>query len=384
MLKTKNSISKYLLYFVFFLFFSFMTLSSKNAYAFLENATHGYTNCLTCHYSPSGGDLLNDYGRSLSSELMSTWKLADGVEQSFGGLFKESEWARVGGDFRSLQRYLDTPQINDRALFVMQNNVEIGLKHKGLMLVGTLGSQEGPKSIENHREFISERHFVLANLTETSRLRLGKFRVDYGLNDPNHNRMVKRNLNFGSYSERYNVEYTQFFENFEILANYSFGRIDLSRTLRDERSGLFKFTHYLNGNSRLSFNYLYGESPSFSRSLVGLSGVSALSEKMYIVYELDYENLNVLENPNSFADSADRLITHTRLGYKFFKGFRAYGIFDINQNVDISSDFTKAPGLGLQWLPVPHVNLQIEYQNIDIKNDPNKSHFGFIMAQVYY
>ena len=65
-----------------FLIFSF---SFNYAEAFLENATHGYTNCMTCHYSPAGGNLLNDYGRSLSSELMSTWTVSKGIEQSFGG-----------------------------------------------------------------------------------------------------------------------------------------------------------------------------------------------------------------------------------------------------------------------------------------------------------
>ena len=58
-------------------------LLSFNAFGFVENVTHGYPNCVACHVSPSGAGLLNDYGRSLSKELMSTW----GWQGSEGPLF---------------------------------------------------------------------------------------------------------------------------------------------------------------------------------------------------------------------------------------------------------------------------------------------------------
>ena len=271
----------------------------------------------------------------------------------------------------------------------MQNNVELGFKYKDVMFVGTLGSQEGPSNIENHREFLSERHYVLFDLTQTSRLRAGKFRVNYGINDPNHNRFIKRNLGFGFNSERYNVEYSQFFEDYELFVNYSFGRIDLSRSNNDERSALFRFTHYLNGKSRLTFNYLYGESPASNRSLLGVAGVSPFTKDLYIVYELDYENRNVINGEGSGGfgppnSSTDNIYTHTRVGYEFLKGFKAYGIFDMIFNIDSSDGFTKSPGIGLQWLPAPHFELQVEYQNTKIKSQSDDTHFGFIMAHIYY
>ena len=39
---------------------------------------------------------------------------------------------------------VNTPNVENRSLFLMQNNVEIGLKHENLMLIGTLGTVEGP------------------------------------------------------------------------------------------------------------------------------------------------------------------------------------------------------------------------------------------------
>ena len=50
-----------------------LTFVSGAAQAFPDMIRHGYTNCTACHVSPSGGGVLNAYGRSLSKELISTW-----------------------------------------------------------------------------------------------------------------------------------------------------------------------------------------------------------------------------------------------------------------------------------------------------------------------
>lgn len=362
------------------LFFSLALLLSVNfAYGFVENTTHGYAACTTCHYSPAGGNLLNDYGRSLSAELMSTWSTPD-VENSFWGLYKENKWFRLGGDFRTLQRYLDNSTIEDREFFVMQDNVELGFKHKKFMVVGTLGSIEGPDGTPDRRDFISERHYLMYDATPTSRVRLGKFRRNYGINDPNHNRVTKRLLGFGSNSESYNLEYTKFSENWDLVVNYSLGRIDQTRRSNDERSLHAKWAHYINGKSRLGTNLLIGESPSQDRTLLGVFGINPITEKSYVLYELNYET----KENNLNSQKQDNLLLHTRVGYELFKGFKGYGIFEYTEDLDNSDSVTTAPGLGFQWLPYPHFNLQVEYQALDRKGGDDTTHFGFIMAQMYY
>ena len=77
-------------------------------------------------------------------------------------------------------------------------------------------------------------------------------------------------------------------------------------------------------------------------------------------------------------------MTHTRAGYELFKGFRGYGIFDIERNFNDSNRNVTAPGLGMQWLPFPHFELQMEYQNMDFAASSGSNHFGFVMAHVYY
>ncbi len=354
-------------------------LFSFKALGFLENTMSGYSNCLACHYSPAGGDLLNNYGRSLSSELMSTWSLP-GAELAFGGVVKESEWMKFGGDVRTVQRYLNTPQIESRTLFIMQNNLEIGLKHKNLMLIGTLGTTEGPSSNPEKSNFLAERYYFLAKLSSASRLRVGKFKINYGLNDPNHNRMIKRTLGFGSYSEKYNLEYSRFYDNLDFTVNYSLGRVDKKRLANDERSFSTKFNRYLGSKSRIGLSYLYGESPLNSRSLLGTFGIIPIAKKFYIVYEVDYEN----KKTTQMSNSVKRILTHTKLGYNAFKGFKIYSLYDFEQNFTNSNRRITAPGLGIQWLPFPHFQLQAEYQKINFPENLAPNHFGFIMVHIYY
>jgi len=353
-------------------------LFSNSALSFEENVTHGYVNCMTCHFNPTGGNLLNEYGRSLSSELMSTWS-HPGSEKAFGGLIPESKWAKFGGDFRTLQRYLDSPTIQDRSLFVMQNNVEVGLKYNDkVMVVGSLGTVGGPSGFPEQGDFVSERHYVLLSPTQTSRVKVGKFRTNYGLVDPNHNRVTKRSLGFGFYSEQYSAEYSKFMEFGELFLNYSLGRIDRTRQDNDERSFSSKFSYYLNDKAKLSVHGLYGETLVGNRHLAGLSGTAALTEKMYLMYELDYEN----KQDGASGANTESVLGHFRYGYEAFKGFRGYALYDYQDVVGASTRFT-APGFGFQWLPYPHFELQAEYQAGRFEGS-EVGHFGFVMFHVYY
>ncbi len=363
--------------FIFSIIVLFVLFFNVKAFGFAENVTHGYTNCMTCHYSPAGGDLLNEYGRSLSSELMSTWS-HKGVEGALGGLIKESKWAKVGGDLRTLQSYLETPVVSDRKLFLMQNNVELGFKFDKFMLVGAFGTSEGPSGIPGKGDFLSERHYLMYEVSPAARVRVGKFRINYGVNDPNHNRPIKRELGFGSFTERYNTEYSHYFEQGDAVFTYSLGRVDQARSSRDERSGSTKLGYYIGDNSKVGASFLYGETPQARRHLVGTHGILSLTEKAYALYELDYEN-----KKSSNIGQTEKFLGHMRVGYEFFKGFKGYGLFDyLNEVGNVANRYT-APGLGVQWLPFPHLELQMEYQAQDREVGPGV-HFGFVMLHVYY
>ncbi len=360
-------------------------LLSTQAFSFVENVTHGYPNCLACHVSPTGGGILTDYGRALSSELMSTWK-TESFNQPLGGLIKNSETLKWGGDIRAIQTHFENNEVKSGSLFVMQKNIELAAYIEDFVAVTTVGTKEGPKNrVQDQGEFLSERHYIMYQGDQTSRIRLGKFRQNYGLNDPNHRRFVKDDLGFGSYSETYQMEYFKILEGGELLLSTSLGRIDVPRDT-NERNILGQYTTYVNGKSRLTGNILLGESPSQRRSLIGGNGVFSLfSDHDIFRFDLNYSITQDLTQAQK-GEKRKGIFSYFLYGYKIYDGLFPYFIYEHKQT-DLSQSrltMTQSPGLGLQFFPLSHLEIQLEYQyRVNQRTKKNPEHRSFLLFHVY-
>lgn len=362
---------------------------SQNAWSFVQNVTHGYPACIACHVSPNGGGLLTDYGRSLSKELMSTWGVSDGFAKPFFGALKNRDSLKWGGDLRTIQTYLDNNNVNQGKLFAMQQNVEAGVRLDNVMLVGTVGLQQGPQGSPRLGQFLSERHYALWSPSQTSRVKLGKYRQTFGINTPNHARLIKSLFGFGALSETYNLEFTQYYETYQITLASSLGRIDNPRTPDSEQSLSGHYTYYLNGNSRIGASVLMGESTNKRRTLAGINAVLPLSKNWLLMSEMDYEKSHFASNPQQAVQT---VASFFRMGYTPIQGIMAYLLYE-HASIDRGNSYslTQKPGFGFQWLPVPHINLQLEYQrsvaDTAIPGAPgsyqNPNNIGFIMLHTY-
>ncbi len=369
--------------------FLFVIFQSQSALAFVQNVTHGYPACIACHVSPNGGGLLTDYGRSLSKELMSTWGVSDSFAQPFFGAVKNRETVKFGGDLRSIQTWINNDQVEQGQFFPMQQNLEVGVKVDNVMFVGTAGVQQGPDSFPKRGQFISERHYALWSPSQTSKLRIGKFRQTFGINTPNHTRLIKNLFGFGFLSETYNIEFTKFYETYEVTVGSSLGRIDDPRNPNSEQNVSGHYTYYLNGNSRLGASLLMGESDLKRRTLASLNAVLPLSEEWILMSELDYEYAHFAASPDQGVDSFATLL---RLGNTPFKGFMWYLLFQ-HASVDRGSSYSlqHQPGIGIQWLPIPHINIQLEYTRAVVDTAAaglpgsyqNPNDVGFLLLHTY-
>ncbi len=361
---------------------SIFTMFATPASAFVQNVTHGYPSCIACHVSPNGGGLLTDYGRSLSGELMSTWSVSDAfAEPLFGGL-KNRETVKFGGDFRTIQTYLKNDNTDQGKLFAMQQNVEVGVKVDNVMFVGTAGLQQGPEGAPRLGQFLSERHYALWSPTQTSRVRIGKFRQTFGINTPNHTRLIKNTFGFGALSETYNLEYTQFYETYEVTLGSSLGRLDNPQIPSTEQNLSAHYTYYLNGNSRIGGSLLMGESENKRRMLSSVNAVLPLAEEWILMSEFDYERSHLSSAPGQGIDTMASLL---RVGNTPLKGLMWYVLFE-HSSVDRGNSYalTTQPGIGVQWLPVPHFNIQIEYAEQTNNSAPgNINQIGFVLFHYY-
>lgn len=356
-------------------------LSAVPSFGFVETLTHGYLNCMACHISPSGGGLLTDYGRSLSKELMSAWSWKSSEHPLFG-LARNTKQLKIGGDYRAVQTYFENSQIKQGKQFVMQRNIELGLNYAKIWIVGTAGVQDGPAGTPMRGDFLSERHYLIWELTDELRLRLGKFRLNFGLNDPNHTRVTKQPLGFGSNSESYVLEISKFSEADEIFVSADLGRIDIPREKSKERSISAGYSKYFFENSKLGANILLGESEEKRRGLFNLNGIIATNKKMVLKFETSYEESHLSAFP---TDQKELTATTLSFGYQAIQGFFPY-FFGEHLQTGLNDSRTRqsAVGMGLQFLPLPHIEFQIEYKKGVNRSLPvGQSDSGWFLFHIY-
>ena len=183
---------------------------SLRLYAFPENVRHGYFNCTACHVSISGGGALTPYGRSLSSELMSTW----GTAKNSGFLFTDNEneklnppWWRSHIFLRAVQTRRNTATIEKAEFIPMQADLEAGIDTEKYAFIASVGYRA--KDISQSKDLdqlFSRRHYALYRLNDNWALRGGKFLFSFGLNGPDHVTATRRGLGWDEGSENYNLE----------------------------------------------------------------------------------------------------------------------------------------------------------------------------------
>ena len=98
--------------------------------------------------------------------------------------------------------------------------------------------------------------------------------------------------------------------------------------------------------------------------------------------ELDFESRHQAASPD---DESQTIASAIRIGNKPFKGFMWYGVFE---HASIANNggynLTHSPGVGVQWLPFPHINLQMEYQrSVSSQGPGGPNHVGWFLVHLY-
>lgn len=362
-----------------------LLLISSQSFGFVENVTKGYPNCMACHISSSGGGILNDYGRSLSKEMMSTWTLFSHFEDPYYGVAKNTPNIKFGGQYRNIQIHAENDQVKLKRQFTMQNNVEFAIKYAEAFIVGTIGTKEGPDNSPDKNEFLSERHYIQWQTSVDTQVRAGKFRQQFGINQPNHTRFTKASTGFGSYSEAYNVDITKFYEWGELNVSTSLGNLWTNKSEDDEkRNFAANFTHYMGGNSRVGISLLRGQARNYKRSMVSAHAVFPIFKNFIGRSEIVYENKSN-KTSAGLSEPIKAIYGDHQYGYKLFKGFMPYLVFEHSQsNVSDNETLILSPGAGFQFLPIPHVELQAQYQKRSYESQPGNTEDKIFLTMHLY
>ena len=327
---------------------SICTFYSVTSYAFPENVRHGYTNCTTCHISPNGGGLLTSYSRELSKEMMSSWGFEG--EGRFGYKFVTlPEWLSIGGDVRALQYIQSTPSEYSGRWIWMQLDAEIGLKWNQWTVVGTFG--------EIQETLGSRRHYILYQPTENLSLRAGRFFSAYGINIPEHTILTRILLGYDEGSETYNFETAWIDETKNFFITGILGRPD-QPSLNREKGGTILGNLTLADHYKIGLQYYYGSNSTRTRQMGGLHGILGFTPHFYLLTELDLQ-ASALTATSSLTWG---MINYQKLGYEITQGLHFYLTQEMSKlDFNNSQNQVQRYGLGMQWLPRPHFELNFTW-----------------------
>lgn len=343
-------------------------LVAPEAMAFPEMVRHGYTNCVTCHTSPSGGGMLTEYGRAIGKEVLShgSWFFEKGMdlrkplenqdEQPLGGALALPKGLSLGGDVRALQLVVDNKQRSMGRFILMQADLELAwYDGKRFLVDATIGRSEPAKKAEFANDYlISRRHWLLIKMgppeeLEIFQLRFGRFFPAYGINIAEHNYYTRKLNGFDQAQESYNAEFSFLAGEWSGSATGIFGRPDKENRSK-ETGGALQLSRSLGGVHRVGVNYFQGKDSTRGdravRSIAGVFGLLGWGPKWYTLAEVNATNDKVQKTGvNNFV----------KVGYEPWQGVH----FFLTQQYAVPSFERKAAWLdsytfGLQYFPRVH------------------------------
>lgn len=348
--------------------------------AYPELSRHGYTNCTACHLSPAGGGLLTPYGRELSKEILSSW--AKDGEQSFAyGKLSHDEKILLGAYIRGVQVHHEDQTSKVGRAILMQADAEAGYNSEKWAWAASIGRKEIRSGSQSDSRLFSRRHYFMYRPQEAVSLRMGKFLRFFGLNDPNHNLYVRKDLGFGFDTETYNLEAAYLGENWSGYLTYIDGslRSDQYSYLRD-KAGTASLSYFLAEKHKLGFSIYHGEDDINKRWVGGSWFIVSFSPQTFLMSELDWQDKEV----KATQATQRGYVTSNRLNYEWFQGFISFLSFDKKYlNSKDPNTEQEAYGIGVQFFPRPHFEFVTSWQKEKVIATKSKADLLWFMIHIY-
>lgn len=349
------------------LVFILSLLVSSSLWAFPEMIKHGYVNCTACHVSPSGGGVLNPYGRNLSAELISTWsnKGEEGILHGKVDTSSVDEWLAIGGDYRGVQVHTDYTQkstgVNkvDGRWINMQIGFELGIIQPKWAVVGFFGQYNFTEpSHMNEVLTYMNRYYGLYKPTDELTLKVGRFQPNFGINLPDHNLSTRSRLGIGTFSARGGIEDKNTAEVFWLGDEYNFSvagyRIRDEFTSLNDKGFTYTGSKIFAERLKIGIQGLREKNDTNEKRIFGLTGHLGWNEKWSTLTEYDR-----ISNKPDVGSETKGVAFIQRTGYEAFKGFQVLVLNDYYQsNVENGSTKLYRYGPGVIWYPRPHFDFQ--------------------------
>jgi len=343
-----------------------MAVLATDAAAYPEFVRNGYFSCTSCHVSPGGGSTLTDYGRSFAGEKVATWA-RPGEEK----LVPTPEWFLLGANVRNVQTNVETSRAKEGRWIAMQRDVDVCLKLGPTHTCATAGLKGEEKD-----EFGLRKGYVRGDVGESFIVRAGRFFPRFGLMIANHTSPVRRGLGFDAGSETDQVEGTFVSEKLEITAYRDFGKpVRFPGDDKDANEAVEKATGgtvavALGDKSRAGASYRRQQDTHTSGAFTAVG----LSETTFVLAEIDQRRIKDLRAAAS----------HLKVGHEVTRGVVPYLLHEADV-ADLRDGETRKDtyGLGLQWFPRPHFEIDAFYGHMLLRRDFSYASAGYLILHFY-
>lgn len=332
-------------------------LAGTSAHAFPDMIRHNYVNCTACHVAPTGGGVLNAYGRSMSNEVLSSWGSEREVEFLHGTLAENKipEWLNIGGDIRGIQVHRESPDKLSERFFIMQSSLELATTFQRLTAVMSVGYADPvAKAI---RWTVSPRYYLLWNPVDELGIRAGRFTPVFCINVPYHTLPTRQSLGFSPGQERDTLESVWSGETWNLAASLSQTPQRPVATQQRETLVTAQVNRTFADSYRAGVSYLKGTTQDFGREALGVHALLGISEKLSYITEFTLQKLTPA-NLSASSPATTGLYHFSQLLYEIKKGWNVYLMEDYEKsNLENSGTLSNSLGPGIRFFPRPHFEL---------------------------
>lgn len=308
--------------------------------AFPETSRHGYLSCTTCHFSPSGRGVLTPYGKTISHELYSYWRINNENE----AVDAITPWWQIGGQARLLQYFADSKSVQKARFFPMQAELEGAIDKESWAVVASLGGWRPTSSETKGLRPYSRNHYGILRLSENWIVRLGHFRVNYGLGLPDHTLLINDSLGWTHSDETYNFELNFFNDDAAIQMTFV-APSQLLVTGQLLSGGTIGFDQLLFSSHKIGANIAQFRRDNIRENHAGLHAVITVSENSFLQTEWAYR---AVESSPRLVQSANFIRYSYELPFKI-RPLLQWESATLNQS---QGKMAQRTYLGTEWFPI--------------------------------
>jgi hypothetical protein len=357
---------------------------TANAYPWMLR--HDYSVCAVCHTDPSGGNLLTEYGRSLSQTLLSSELLAKrdedpGKFKDFAfGLVPMPENLQVGGYYRQgyIQNIQSGKTLDERSLY-MRADVEAHLQAGKVRVDGSVGVLPSGSSAAYAKQawvnqpgttdtaIVARTYWAGYELQDgDALLRAGRLYMPFGLRNIEHSSWVRSETRTDiNKDQQHGVSY--YFSNGEyrgevmaVLGNFQM-RPDGFR----ERGLVAYLERRISGRQTLA---LQGQALRSEQDSITFNGYVAMRHAYGAFYRLvPHEKLALMAEANLLVNAFQKdgsvhtgHVAFVQADFEPFAGVHVMGTLEEKRSALANATQDFGGWLSAAYFPVPHTELRLD------------------------